>query len=74
MKIYKVKFASGRKSEYFGSLAAIYEMFTPADIGVGLRRLWTLKVSSENPYTNKLCKITAHRLHRKPKQGGNENE
>lgn len=49
----------------FGSLAAIYEIFTPHQIGCRVENLWSEKVSDGYPYENKLCRITKEPVIRK---------
>lgn len=55
---------------YFGSLAAIYDVFSPGQIGCHVENLWNVGVSDGNPYENALCRITREPLirkhHRKP--------
>ncbi len=70
--IYKVAFferpagsPSEQKEFYFGSLAAIYEMFTPEQVGCKVENLWNNRVSEGEPYANKLCRITREPLIRK---------
>lgn len=43
---------------YFSSLSAIYETFTPAEIGCKVSRLWNIKVSEGIPYEGRLCRIS----------------
>lgn len=50
---------------YFGSIAAIYEHFSPEQIGVSLSRLWSFGITPERPYKNKICKIYKGVIHRK---------
>lgn len=47
---------------YFGSLAAIYECYTRADLGITLQSLWQHKL----PYENKLVRIERIEIKRKP--------
>ena len=63
--IYKVYFKSNGQDYYFTSLAAIYAMFTPSQIGCKVENLWNAGVSDGKPYENKLCRITREPLMRK---------
>ena len=40
---------------YFGSVAAIYDRFTPEQLGVSLSRLWSFGIAPGRPYKNKRC-------------------
>lgn len=63
----------GDKSYYFGSLSAIYDVFTPEYLKVSLSRLYTFKITYERPYRNKVCMIYKGEIHRKKgnRKGGN---
>ena len=63
--IYVVTIKKEGKAYYFGSLAAIYDVFSPYDIGCKVENLWNLGVSEGNPYENRLCRITREPLVRK---------
>lgn len=54
-----------QKDFYFGSLAAIYDVFTPEQVGCKVENLWNVGVSDGEPYANKLCRITREALIRK---------
>ena len=73
-KIYKVQFVEppldNETDFYFGSIAAIYETFTPTEIGCGVRRLWAVKISPVTPYMNKKCTVSIHQLLRKSTNRG----
>ena len=47
---------------YFGSLAAIYECYTRADLGITLASLWSRTL----PYENRLVRIERIEIRRKP--------
>lgn len=47
---------------YFGSKAAIYDWFTPADIGVSYSRLRAINLKEQ--YENDKCIIRLGELHR----------
>lgn len=55
---------------FFGSLAAIYDVFDPYQVGCKVENLWNVGVSDGKPYENNLCRITREPLirkhHRKP--------
>lgn len=55
---------------YFGSLAAIYELFTPEQIGCRVEHLWNYGVMTDRPYMNKLCVISREVLVRKTQRKG----
>lgn len=67
-KVYHVKFNGNEEDHYFGSLAAIYTVFTPEQIGCKVERLWACNIKPGNPYENKKCKIKQGFLVRKPKK------
>lgn len=75
--IYRVAFPTPpidgdpRMTFYFGSLAAIYELFSPQQLGVALRTLWNKKTADGNPYLGEKCVITREELIRKPKSSTN---
>lgn len=65
--IYRVKFnheppfadkGDYRKDFFFTSISAIYDMFTPEQIGCGLRRLWNTGLGKGNTYAGRLTTIT----------------
>lgn len=70
--IIKVSFAipvNGNNNEYyFGSLAAIYDIFTPEQIGCTLKTLWDAGITIEKPKLTRNCLISKHTLHRKPQK------
>ena len=70
--IYRVEFkeppllgVDERTEFYFHSLAAIYETFTPEQIGCKVTRLWNIGVSNGNPYGGRRCRITRESILRK---------
>lgn len=50
---------------YFGSLAAIFELFTPEEIGCRLETLWAANIDEAHPKATRLCVISKHVLYRK---------
>lgn len=74
-KIYKVTFhtqpLSGQEF-FFGSLTAIYDRFTPEQVGCQVRRLYNLKVPSGVPYLGKHCTITRIEFQRKSRNNPSE--
>lgn len=67
-KIIKVEFfmpVQGRKEHYFGSLAAIYDLFAPQQIGCKLEALWGARIEEGKPKSTRLCVISKHSIHRK---------
>lgn len=72
-KIYHIQFREpvrGKTDYYFGSLSAIYDVFTEEDIGCGVRRLWNLKIDEDNPYEGRKCTIKVGELIRKSTNRG----
>lgn len=70
-EIIKVQFHSPLPGEccqeyYFTSLAAIYEKFSPAEIGIALHSLWSVGLRVGHPKATKTCVISKHYIHRKP--------
>lgn len=53
---------------YFGSLSAIYEMFTPEQVGCRVVTLWNANIRPGKPYANKKCVITRERVVRKARE------
>ena len=57
--IYKVEFyispieEDDRTESFFHSLTAIYEKFTPEQVGCKVTRLWNVGVSDGNEYTSR---------------------
>lgn len=66
--IYRVAFkeppieGNDRTDFFYTSLSAIYEEFTPEQIGVRVSRLWNIGVSRGVPYEGGLCRITREAL------------
>lgn len=58
----------GQTDFYFGSLAAIYEVFTPEQVGCKLETLWAAKIDALHPKTTPRCVVSKQALYRK-KQG-----
>lgn len=64
-----LEFTSGPMAgqhRYFGSIIAIYDVFTRHEIGIGYDRLTRKRVSSFNPYSNSNVVIRRGSVHRKP--------
>ncbi|MCR6504284.1 hypothetical protein [Bacteroides muris (ex Fokt et al. 2023)] len=53
---------------YFGSLTAVYTMFTPEELGVALGTLRNFRVMSDKPYINGKCIIRKGTLITMPKK------
>ena len=73
--IYAVTFFSAplpsegrRKLFLFSSLAAIYEMFTPQQIGCSLGHLYNLRISDGAVYGGQQCIVHRERLYSKPQK------
>lgn len=54
-----------RTEFFFTSLSAIYEEFTPDQVGCKVTRLWNIGVSGGTPYEGAKCKITREPLRSK---------
>lgn len=68
--IIKVQFIhpiNGQSEYYFGSLAAIFDKFTPEQIGASLVTLWGCKIGHNSPKITRNCIISKHILLRKSK-------
>ncbi len=66
--IIKVNFpipVNGKNEHYFGSLAAIYDTFTPEQIGCRLEALWSFGITCDKPKLTRTCLISKHSIHRK---------
>ena len=57
---------SGEREFYFSSIAAIYERFSPAEVGCSLSTLWCFGLRVGNPKATKTCVISKHYIYRKP--------
>lgn len=69
--IIKVNFpipVNGRNEHYFGSLAAIYDVFTPEQIGCRLEALWSFGITVDRPKLTRTCLISKYPVHRKPQK------
>lgn len=58
----KVTFKETGHTDYFGSVAAIYEVYDREQLGISLQSLWQHKL----PYENKLVTIERIEIRRKP--------
>ena len=47
----------GGEHHYFGSIANMYEYFTPQQLGISYGALRNFGLSNEKPYTNSKCTI-----------------
>lgn len=66
--IIKVVFPSavdGSREHYFGSLAAIYETFTPYQIGCKVATLWKAGIEPGKSKKTKKCTVSKHEVARK---------
>lgn len=62
--IYHLHFLSGGDF-YFGSPAAIFDLFDRQTLKVSLARLYDFKITEGHPYTNKVCVIQKGVIRRK---------
>lgn len=53
---------------YFGSVSAIYDLFSPSEIGVAYGTLRNYRVSNSHPYCNDKCIIRKGYLLTKEKE------
>ncbi|MDV3555226.1 hypothetical protein CMU75_08985 [Elizabethkingia anophelis] len=71
--IYHVRFfdeVNGKKDYYFGSLSAVFALFTPEVLGVKIATVYQQKLDFEDEYRTKFCVIRKDKLIRKPKGDG----
>lgn len=61
----RVDFFEPKETFYFGSLAAIYEAFTPKQVGCKIEALWAARITFGQPKATKKCLVSKHRLLRK---------
>lgn len=62
-KIYHVHIGNGH--HYFGSVAAIFDTFSPSELGVSKSRLYAYGITESKPYRNKKCVVRKGIIHRK---------
>lgn len=62
--IYHVQFSTD-DNHYFGSIAAIFDTFTPEQLGVSKSRLWSYGIKFDKPYKNKIVTIYKNNINRK---------
>ena len=62
--IYHVCFGDNNH-HYFGSITAIFDKFTPVELGVSKSRLWSFGIFEKKPYRNDKCIIYRGIIHRK---------
>ena len=51
---------NGKTEYYFGSIKAMFELFTPEQLGCTLRDIYDFRIRDTS-----LCKISKHKLYRK---------
>lgn len=72
-KMYHVHFPHanyGASDHFFGSLSAIYTVFTPEQIGCKVETLWHHKIGENKPYVGKKCTVSMHTIVRKKTNRG----
>lgn len=78
--IYRVKFkepplsSDDRTEFFFTSLAAIYEVFMPEQIGCKVNRLYNIGVPDGKTYDGKRCQIFRETIHSKAQKAPNTGE
>lgn len=70
--IYHVSFGDD-DNHYFGSIAAIYDHFTPHELGVSASRLWNYGITEQKPYRNNKVIIRRGVIQRKKTNRKNPN-
>lgn len=63
--IYHLHIKRTDEHRYFGSISAIFDVFTPINLGVNLRKLYGHKLSKAHPYENEKCIIRQGAIVRK---------
>ena len=53
---------------YFGSVSAIYEVYSAEELNVSMSRLYSYGIKNGRPYKNKFCTIRRGLLIRKQKR------
>lgn len=66
--IIKLTFKHPRREFYFGSLAAIYDMFSVEQIGCAVEVLWAYNIEHGKPFENAQCIISKETLTRKKRK------
>ena len=64
-KVFIVQIVGDETPHPFGGISAIYDIFTPIQLGVSKSRLWSYGITPERPYKNKNCIIYRGEIHRK---------
>ena len=60
-------------NHYFGSIAAIFDHFTPSQLGVSASRLWNYGITETKPYRNNTVIIRRGVIQRKKTKRKNPN-
>lgn len=63
--IYHLHFKESGKDYDYGSIAAIYDEFSPEDIGISQQGLYDFGIKPKRPYSNKICMIRRGEIKRK---------
>jgi hypothetical protein len=61
-----VQFRATGKNHYFGSIAAVYDIFDHEQLGIKQNSLYDYNIEPDKPYSNKLVLIRKSEMHRKP--------
>lgn len=67
-QIVKLKILADGSEYYFGSLAAIYDVFPAEAVGIRLRDLWSKKLCVGAPVVTGLCEISKHKIYQKTRE------
>lgn len=63
-KVIHVEFVSGGR-HYFGSIAAIYDLFSADTLGITQQSLYDYGITPDKPFKNKVCTIYEGAIKRK---------
>jgi len=66
-----VQFHGNGQHFYFGSIAAIFQLFSREDVGVSRSTLYSYDLEPGKPYSNPKCTIRKGRMYRKKGNRGN---
>lgn len=69
VRFFKAPHDDGKTVFYFGSLSAIYDSYTPEEIGCKLSTLWKAHIIPGHIYVNRKCILSKEFLqHKKQKK------
>ena len=56
------------RSHYFSSLAAIFDHFTPSEVGCSVQTFYRIKLTDGNKYEGRRCVVRRFQIYRKPQR------